>query len=99
MPFKKLFIILALFSFIFPLSSVFVHAQAPSPTSIPASNQYLKIQNAAKPGQTTLERWSEDSITASSMSLLRGIIGEVPEDFFTQLESVQATGKGKLPRN
>ena len=105
MPFKKLVIISARLSVLGTLLSVLgtllsfpIFAQAPSPTSIPASNQYLKIQKAAKPGQTTLERWSEDSITASSMSLLRGIIGEVPEDFFTQLEQVRATGKGKLPK-
>ena len=99
MPFKKIFIILlALCTLHLALSPIPTLAQAPSPTTVPVTNQYLKIQNAAKPGQTTLERWSEDSITSSAMSIQRAMIGEVPEDFFTQLEAVQATGKGKFPK-
>ena len=96
MPFRKKIIIFTLLSLLFAQSSVLVHAQTPSPTA--TTNQFLKLQNAAKPGQTTLERWSEDSITSSAMSIQRAMIGEVSEDFFTQLEAVQATGKGKLPK-
>ncbi len=94
MSFKKIFIIL------FLLSAFPAFAQSPTPASTVSAtdNLFLKLQDAAKPGKTTLERWSEDSITSSAMTIQRSLIGEVPKEFFDQLSQLQTTGKGKFPK-
>ena len=96
---KKLIFIFLFSSFLF-LASIFsspIFAQTTA-ASNSTGIDFMNIQNAGKKGQTTLERWSEDSITGSSMAILKNMIGEVPEDFFTQLEQVTTTGQGKFPK-
>ena len=101
MSLKKIFIIFLFSSyFFFGTSYSLVNAQSKENTnsSQPFSKAFILIQNAAKFGQTTLERWTEDQITSSFMTILRMFIGEVPEEFFTQIEQVSSTGQGKLPK-
>lgn len=96
---KKLIFIFLFSSFLF-LASIFsspIFAQTTTASNSTAI-EFMNIQNASKKGQTTLERWSEDSLTGSSMAILKNMIGEVPQEFFDGLQQISTTGSGKIPK-
>lgn len=94
MSLKKIIYILLLSSFYFVSTPTNIFGQTPPKKE----NQFLKLQEAAKPGKTTLEKWTDDSITSSAMAINRSLMGEVPSDFFDQLDKVLTNGTGKFPK-
>lgn len=89
MLFKKLFII---FLFLLSINATFAQTVAPE-------YQYLKLNEAAAPGKTTLERWGEDSITGSAMTLHRAIYADkIDKTFIDALMVYKETGVGPIPK-
>jgi hypothetical protein len=100
MSLKKLIFIILFSSYLFFIPSFSpINAQGAEkdPDFDIFGTAFITLQEAAQEGNTTLEKWTQDQIISSMMSILRMFIGEIPENFFTELQNVTSTGKGKIP--
>lgn len=68
---------------------------------IAAIDSLIRLTNASKPGQTTLERWSEDQMTASLMAADKNLSGDKSE-FLTKFKEWSLKDpktRGSLPQH
>lgn len=65
----------------------------------PLDYQILKIFDAAKPGKTTLESWTDSSIVGSASTIYRAGQGDnITKEFIDKLRAYRETGKGPIPK-